>query len=69
LKREFSQLCLYFNAAEGFEPADRMEDKHREAFYALWATTSSTAAVRQPIVLPTRLRLPGVVTAATLRVP
>src|SRR6266436_6614000 len=32
---EPSQLCLYFDAAEGDEPADRMEDKHREAFYAL----------------------------------
>src|SRR6266436_743921 len=32
---EPSQLCLYFNAAEGCEPADRLEDKHREAFYAL----------------------------------
>src|SRR5258708_55363 len=32
---EPSQLCLYFDAAEGHEPADRMEDKHREAFYAL----------------------------------
>src|SRR4029077_18995057 len=24
LTGNFSQLCLYFNAAEGFEPADRM---------------------------------------------
>src|SRR5258706_14175058 len=37
-----TQLCLYFYAAEQHAPEHRMEDKHREAFYAFWEATSST---------------------------
>jgi len=29
-----------------------MEDKHTEAFYALWAAASSVPEARQPLVLP-----------------
>jgi len=33
-----------------------MEDKHTEAFYALWAASSSVLKARQALVLPRRLR-------------
>jgi len=57
---------LYFNAAEEFEPANRMEDKHREAFYALWATASSAPESVNPLFCRHVWMLHGVATEITL---
>src|SRR6266850_1213352 len=59
-------LCLYFNAAEEFQPANRMEDKHREAFYALWAAASSAQESVNPLFCRHVWMLRSPATAITL---